>query len=282
MAFTFDTDVTLNSGKILQTNTVKLPTESGGSTYGTGSSGQILMSNGSGVYWSGVLQDESIYYGTCSTEASTQQKAVTATNFPSALKAGQKLCVKFTNAQTYNGQPKLKVNSLDVKSICKFGSTAAARYEWQAGQILCFMYDGTNWVIVDGALANGNYPGKVKLSDNYTSSGGAASAGVGASSKAVYDAYTALNSGKLDKSFLKTKYLGEVSPSTNGNINLNIADTCFILSVRCISTDDIIATPFLSSTHTKWWVNLRSAKSTWGVITSGTYNLWVGYIEQWS
>lgn len=37
-----------------------------------------------------------------------------------------------------------------------------------------------------------NY-GHVKLSDSYTSSGGAASAGVAASSKAVYDAYTVLN-----------------------------------------------------------------------------------------
>jgi hypothetical protein len=44
-----------------------------------------------------------------------------------------------------------------------------------------------------GAGSASNY-GHVKLSDNYSSSAGAASAGVGASSKAVYDAYAALSS----------------------------------------------------------------------------------------
>jgi hypothetical protein len=55
--------------------------------------------------------------------------------------------------------------------------------------------------ICDGKLASGHADEKataskyshVMLSDAYTSSGGAASAGVGASSKAVYDSYTALN-----------------------------------------------------------------------------------------
>lgn len=43
-----------------------------------------------------------------------------------------------------------------------------------------------------GAGNSSNY-GHVKVSDNYTSSAGAASASVAASSKAVYDCYTALN-----------------------------------------------------------------------------------------
>ena len=43
-------------------------------------------------------------------------------------------------------------------------------------------------------LGNANNYGHVKLSDNYTSSAGAASAGVAASSKAVADAYAKLNS----------------------------------------------------------------------------------------
>lgn len=47
--------------------------------------------------------------------------------------------------------------------------------------------------------------GHVKLSDDYTSSGGAASASVGASSKAVYDAYTALNN-KTNTILKKTRY----------------------------------------------------------------------------
>lgn len=44
-----------------------------------------------------------------------------------------------------------------------------------------------------GAASASNY-GHVKLSDNYTSSAGAAASGIGASSLAVYNAYNALNS----------------------------------------------------------------------------------------
>ena len=44
-----------------------------------------------------------------------------------------------------------------------------------------------------GAASASNY-GHVKLSDNYTSSAGAAASGIGASSAAVYNAYNALNS----------------------------------------------------------------------------------------
>ena len=49
-----------------------------------------------------------------------------------------------------------------------------------------------------------NY-GHVKVSDNYTSSAGAASAGVAASSKAVADAYAKLNSDKLAASTFNSK-----------------------------------------------------------------------------
>lgn len=55
-----------------------------------------------------------------------------------------------------------------------------------------------------GAGNASNY-GHVKLSDNYTSSAGAASSGVGASSKAVADAYAKLNSDKLAASVFNSK-----------------------------------------------------------------------------
>ena len=51
MAMTFATDVTVSGGQVLQTNKIKLPTSSGGTTYGTGTNGQILKSNGTTVYW---------------------------------------------------------------------------------------------------------------------------------------------------------------------------------------------------------------------------------------
>ena len=47
----FATDVVVNNGQSLQTNKVLAPTASGGSTYGPGTNGQVLKSNGTGTYW---------------------------------------------------------------------------------------------------------------------------------------------------------------------------------------------------------------------------------------
>lgn len=55
-----------------------------------------------------------------------------------------------------------------------------------------------------GAGNASNY-GHVKLNDSYTTSGGAASASVGASSKAVVDGYNALNGNKANQAVIATK-----------------------------------------------------------------------------
>ena len=44
-------DTTVTAGKSIQLNTLKTPITSGGTTYGVGSSGQVLKSNGTTVYW---------------------------------------------------------------------------------------------------------------------------------------------------------------------------------------------------------------------------------------
>ena len=51
MSMTFATDVVVSNGNSVQTNKVLAPTTSGGSTYGAGTSGQVLTSNGTGAYW---------------------------------------------------------------------------------------------------------------------------------------------------------------------------------------------------------------------------------------
>lgn len=50
MAMTFATDVNTN-GYTLKANKVSAPTTSGGTTYGLGTSGNVLKSNGSSCYW---------------------------------------------------------------------------------------------------------------------------------------------------------------------------------------------------------------------------------------
>ncbi len=126
------------------------------------------------VYWSGTAftacdDSISIFYGACSTAAATQQKAVTITNFPTTLTAGLSVRIKFTNAQSYNGQPTLKINSLDAKNIVLYGTTAGVRYMWRAGEVMDFLYDGTNFVAVNFNTATTSYYGLTKLTDSITS-----------------------------------------------------------------------------------------------------------------
>lgn len=102
-------------------------------------------------------------WGTCATAAATQAKAVTCEEFDELIE-GVSIRVRFTNAQTYNGAPTLNVNSTGAKTIRRVGSTSAGRYEWVAGEILEFVYDGTYWCIVDGGLATTTYYGATKLS----------------------------------------------------------------------------------------------------------------------
>lgn len=125
-----------------------------------------------------------IFYGTCSTGAAAQTKVVNIAEV-SVLETGDVFYIKMTNAQTYNGVPKLQINSLAAKNITRTGSVNAARYEWNAGEILEFLYDGTSMVLVDGAIANTTYYGLTKLSSAVNSS----SEDIAATPKAVKAAY---------------------------------------------------------------------------------------------
>ena len=125
-----------------------------------------------------------IFYGTCSTGATAQTKVVSIAEV-SELETGDVFYIKMTNAQTYNGVPKLQINSLAAKNITRTGSVNAARYEWNAGEILEFLYDGTSMVLVDGAIANTTYYGLTKLSSAVNSS----SEDLAATPKAVKTAY---------------------------------------------------------------------------------------------
>lgn len=109
-----------------------------------------------------------VLYGTCSTKNSTQAKVVSIPGIIS-LSAGLSIRVSFTNAQSYNGAPTLNVNSLGAKTIYRYGTTKAARYEWAAGEIVDFVYNGSGWVIVDSGVATTSYYGITKLTTSGTS-----------------------------------------------------------------------------------------------------------------
>ena len=107
------------------------------------------------------------WYGTSTTGASTQVKAVTCDGF--TLETGASIIVKFTNKQSYNGQPKLNVNSTGDIAIQYKGGTNGIRYMWNDGSTLQFVYDGTYWISEGRDIANTTYYGVTKLNDTVTS-----------------------------------------------------------------------------------------------------------------
>lgn len=136
-------------------------------------------------YQTPLAEEKLQYYGVCSTAASTQAKTVTIDGI-TALTTGLEIRVKMTNAQTYNGTPKLNVNSLGAKDIMQHGSTAAVRYQWQAGEVVSLTYDGTYWVLENNSLATTTYFGLTRLS-SATNSTAEDSAATPKAVKTAYD-----------------------------------------------------------------------------------------------
>jgi hypothetical protein len=123
---------------------------------------------------------------TCATDGATQAKVVTSIGGGTfSLTAGKVIYVKFTNAQTYNGQPTLNVDGTGAKGVCKNGTSVGVRYQWAAGEVVGFFYDGTNFVELNGALATTSYYGVTKLSSSVTST----SSSMAATPSAVKQAY---------------------------------------------------------------------------------------------
>lgn len=128
------------------------------------------------------------YYGTSDTGASTSAKVVTSSDF--VLETGATIFVKFTNANTYNGTATLNVNGTGAKDIARVGTTKTTRYYWTAGEVVGFVYDGTNFVMIEKGTATTTYYGLTKLSSSTTSTSEALSA----TPKAVKTAYDLANS----------------------------------------------------------------------------------------
>lgn len=194
----------------------------------------------------------SVFYGTCSTSAATQTKAVVCEEFTSAdLVAGTVVNVKFTNAQTYNGAPTLNVQSTGAKNVKRIGTTNAARYEWQAGEVLQFVYDGTYWMLTDGGIATTTYYGVTKLSSatNSTSTSLAATA---SAVKAAYDhadgKQDALVSGTNIKTINGTSILGSGDIAISGGADFKLvpvfvrstSNTRATVAIPDVGPDDVV------------------------------------------
>jgi hypothetical protein len=117
-----------------------------------GTAGYNLISNGSGApVW------QQLPYAVCNTSGSTVAKTVSITNFK--LVTGVRVFIKFTYAHDSTTKSTLNVNNTGAKSIRYKGYGVFKGYNggynstnkqypnsWEAGEIVEFIYDGTEWV----------------------------------------------------------------------------------------------------------------------------------------
>ena len=109
-------------------------------------------------------------YGECDTPAATQVKVVNMTGF--YLTKGVTIRVKFTYNNTSSSAPQLNVNGTGAKPIKLYGTTDAGTADettgWQAGAVISFTYDGSNWVRDQGYNTNTTYT----IKDTYSGTDG--------------------------------------------------------------------------------------------------------------
>ena len=93
------------------------------------------------------------HYCTCDTDSGTAEKIVSVTGF--VLEEGARVTVKFLESNTASN-PTLNVHNgsgyTGAKAIMYRETSSVSGssnyYRWQAGDIIDFIYDGTNWVMV--------------------------------------------------------------------------------------------------------------------------------------
>lgn len=113
------------------------------------------------------------YIGTCDTGQGVPTKVVACSDF--VLETGAVIYVKFTNAHV-TSVLYLNVNGTGAVQVTNAGEATSMGALWKAGAVVEFVYDGTNWVMMDHVTATTSYPGIVALSNSTTSNSETAAA----------------------------------------------------------------------------------------------------------
>ncbi len=124
------------------------------------------------------------YYGTCSTSANTESKVVTTLDSNFVLATGATVYVKFNDTNTISTIT-LNVDGTGAKSVKAYGETNMNTNMWNAGEIVQFTYDGTNWILNQVSAATTSTYGITRLSNTIDN----ASTNLAATANAVKTAY---------------------------------------------------------------------------------------------
>jgi len=125
-----------------------------------------------GTYYRYICQSPGsykTYYATCATSAGTAAKVATTTNGDFVKTTGAMVRIKMTSGNSYNGTATLNVDGTGASNIARVGTTTTDRYYWVSGEVIDFVYDGTNFVMSAKGTATTTYYGLTKLSSSATS-----------------------------------------------------------------------------------------------------------------
>lgn len=103
-----------------------------------------------------MLDKYGMHYGTCSTLANTATKVVNCAGF--VLETGAAIAIYFANGNTATSDCSLNVNNTGAKPVFGNGLTNHMRRNlagaWASQEIKVFVYDGSNWRILDFNIIN--------------------------------------------------------------------------------------------------------------------------------
>lgn len=157
------------------------------------------------------------YYGTSSTAAATQTKEIICDTYPTVGK-GTTIFIKFANGQEYDGAIKLKINN------STYTTTGAYKYYWNAGEVVGFTYDGSNFVMHETGVASTSFYGMTKLVDSVASTS-TSYAATPNSVKKAYDKAKGAETALADyKKSVSSTYLTKTDASTTYETIANVSN----------------------------------------------------------
>lgn len=130
------------------------------------------------------------YYAVCDTAGNVAAKAASCPGYK--RETGARILVRFTNKNTLDGTDiTLNINNTGAAAIKRSSTSGVVFGEWNADEIVEFVFDGIYYRIVDGSHAGSATWGNVLLSDVYSTinTEQKATNGIGASAWSVQTAY---------------------------------------------------------------------------------------------
>lgn len=125
-----------------------------------------------------------VFFGTCMTAASTNEKVVTTQQGNFKLEVGATVYVQFNTASTSTATT-LNIDGTGAIAVQTSATNALMANQIAPKSVVGFVYDGTVYRMLDGAIATTTYYGVTKLSSAVDSN----STATAATSSAVKQAY---------------------------------------------------------------------------------------------